>query len=39
MSGAMDTVITDFEEDIEGVTTPNEDALLMWLTDFHTDLD
>ena len=39
MSGAMDTVITDFEEDIQGETTPNDDALLMWLTDFHGDLD
>jgi hypothetical protein len=39
MSGLMDTVITDFEEDIEGMATPNEDALLMWLTDFHSDLD
>ena len=39
MSGSMDTVITDFEEDIEGVTTPNDDALLMWLQDFHDDLE
>jgi hypothetical protein len=31
MSDSMDTVIDDFEEDIEGVATPNEDALLMWL--------
>ena len=39
MNTAMTTVIDDFEEDIEGVTTPNDDALLMWLTDFHDDLD
>lgn len=38
MSGMMDTVISDFEEDIQGMTTSNEDALLMWLTDFHGDL-
>lgn len=38
MSDMMDTVVDDFEEDIEGVATPNEDALLMWLTDFHGDL-
>ena len=31
MSDSMDTVIDDFEEDIEGVATPNDDALLMWL--------
>ena len=39
MSGSMDTVIMDFEEDIDGTAAVNDDALLMWLTDFHEDLD
>ena len=38
MSGSMDTVIMDFEEDIDGTAAVNDDALLMWLTDFHDDL-
>ena len=39
MSDAMDAVIMDFEEDIDGTAAVNDDALLMWLTDFHGDLD
>ena len=39
MSGSMDTVIDDFEEDIDGTTAANDDALLMWLQDFHDDLE